>query len=260
MRHPLALLAVIFLLLASAVSRAAPEFPAPPASGAWLNGSLDLLEDPDGNLAVEDLEQAEQAGRFVAAAGRTSVGLSRSAWWLRLDLPRREAVSGGWWLEVASASLHDLRLYLPDERGGFREHRSGEAVPFAEGRDHAYRHPLFRIPPGDGPLRVYLRSYDPGGNAFPLRLWSHDELLEYRSQGNLLFGMAYGLILALLLYNLFLFTSLRDRAYFWYVLTAASALVLTLSISGHGFEYFWPERAVPWWLDRLALLAIWASA
>ncbi|MCR3869694.1 hypothetical protein K3Z93_22095, partial [Pseudomonas aeruginosa] len=55
-RHPLALLAVIFLLLASAVSRAAPEFPAPPASGAWLNGSLDLLEDPDGNLAVEDLE------------------------------------------------------------------------------------------------------------------------------------------------------------------------------------------------------------
>ena len=130
-------------------------------------------------------------------------------------------------------------------------------MPFAEGRDHAYRHPLFRIPPGDGPLRVYLRSYDPGGNAFPLRLWSHDELLEYRSQGNLLFGMAYGLILALLLYNLFLFTSLRDRAYFWYVLTAASALVLTLSISGHGFEYFWPERAVPWWLDRLALLAIW---
>ncbi|MHA5861562.1 7TMR-DISMED2 domain-containing protein, partial [Pseudomonas aeruginosa] len=109
MRHPLALLAVIFLLLASAVSRAAPEFPAPPASGAWLNGSLDLLEDPDGNLAVEDLEQTEQAGRFVAAAGRTSVGLSRSVWWLRLDLPRREAVSGGWWLEVASASLHDLR-------------------------------------------------------------------------------------------------------------------------------------------------------
>ncbi|KSM48751.1 sensor domain-containing diguanylate cyclase [Pseudomonas aeruginosa] len=257
MRHPLALLAVIFLLLASAVSRAAPEFPAPPASGAWLNGSLDLLEDPDGNLAVEDLEQTEQAGRFVAAAGRTSVGLSRSVWWLRLDLPRREAVSGGWWLEVASASLHDLRLYLPDERGGFREHRSGEAVPFAEGRDHAYRHPLFQLPPGDGSLRVYLRSYDPGGNAFPLRLWSHDELLEYRSQGNLLFGMAYGLILALLLYNLILFTSLRDRAYFWYVLTAASALVLTLSISGHGFEYFWPARAVPWWLDRLALLAFW---
>lgn len=257
MRHPLALFTVVFLLLASAASNAAPELPTGPASGVWLNGSLDLLEDPDGNLAVEDLEQAEQAGRFVAAAGRTSVGLSRSAWWLRLDLPRREAVPGGWWLEVARASLHDLRLYLPDERGGFREHRSGEAVPFAEGRDHAYRHPLFQLPPGEGPLRIYLRSYDPGGNAFPLRLWSHDELLEYRSQGNLLFGMAYGLILALLLYNLFLFTSLRDRAYFWYVLTAASALVLTLSISGHGFEYFWPERAVPWWLDRLALLAIW---
>ena len=73
MRHPLALFTVVFLLLASAASNAAPELPTGPASGAWLNGSLDLLEDPDGNLAVEDLEQAEQAGRFVAAAGRTSV-------------------------------------------------------------------------------------------------------------------------------------------------------------------------------------------
>ncbi|MBF3251382.1 hypothetical protein HKW75_19435, partial [Pseudomonas aeruginosa] len=67
-RHPLAQFAVVFLLLASAASNAAPGLPTGPASGAWLNGSLDLLEDPDGNLAVEDLEQAEQAGRFVAAA------------------------------------------------------------------------------------------------------------------------------------------------------------------------------------------------
>lgn len=57
--------------------------------------------------------------------------------------------------------------------------------------------------------------------------------------------MAYGLILALLLYNLFLFTSLRDRAYFWYVLTAASALVLTLSISGHGFSISGPSGRCP---------------
>lgn len=253
MRHPLALIAVLFLLLAGATSGAASG----PPGGAWMNGSLALLEDPDGSLQVDDLEQPERAERFVAAQGRTSVGLSRSVWWLRLDLPPREAVPGGWWLEVASSSLLDLRLYLPDGQGGYRERRSGDAVPFAEGRDHAYRHPLFRLPADDGPLRVYLRSHDPGGNAFPLRLWSHDELLEYRSQGNLLFGMAYGLILALLLYNLFLFSSLRDRACFWYVLTGASALLLTLSISGHGFEYLWPEHALPWWLNRLTLLAFW---
>ncbi|MDF5826257.1 7TM-DISM domain-containing protein [Pseudomonas aeruginosa] len=208
-----------------------------------MNGSLDLLEDPDGNLAVEDLEQTEQAGRFVAAAGRTSVGLSRSVWWLRLDLPRREAVSGGWWLEVASASLHDLRR-TPRRARRVRATSRRRAVPFAEGRDHAYRHPLFQ-PSRDGPLRVYLRSYDPGGNAFRWRLLATTNCWNTCSQGNLLFGMAYGLILALLLYNLFLFTSLRDRAYFWYVLTAASALVPTLSISGHGFGISGPSGRCP---------------
>ncbi|MGV8744046.1 7TMR-DISMED2 domain-containing protein, partial [Pseudomonas aeruginosa] len=102
MGHPIAQFAFVFLLLAGAASNAALVLLTGPASGGWLSGSLDLLEDPDGNLAVEDLEQAGQAGGFVAAAGSTSVGLIRSAWWVRLGLPRREAVSGGWWLEVDS--------------------------------------------------------------------------------------------------------------------------------------------------------------
>ncbi|WP_420902128.1 diguanylate cyclase domain-containing protein [Pseudomonas nitroreducens] len=224
------------------------------ASGAWLNDHLELLQERDGPLSLA----AVQASRdFVPANGRTSVGQSPDGWWLRLDLDRRTAPLGGWWLEVDAVNLKDLRLYIPDERGIYRETLSGEAVPFAQGRDRDYRRPLFHLPEGTGPVRIYARVYDPAGNSFPLRIWSLDDLQDHRADTSLFLGFIYGLIAALLLYNLFILLTLRDPAYFWYVLTTASALLFSLGMSGHGFEYFWPDHPVPWWLDRITLPSLW---
>lgn len=248
MRH------VFVLLLALLAGHAAAVELNSNASGAWLNGSLELLEDSSGRMS---LDEAAASRGFMPANGRTSVGQSSSAWWLRLDFDRRQPPPGGWWLEVDAVNLKDLRLYLPDDLGRYRELRSGESVPFSAGRDRDYRRPLFRLPDGNGQLRIYLRTYDPAGNSFPLRLWSLDDLQDHRADTNLLLGVIYGLIAALLLYNLFILLTLRDRAYFWYVLTTASALLFSLGMSGHGFEYFWPRQAVPWWLDRITLPSLW---
>lgn len=224
------------------------------ASGAWLNDHIDLLEERSGPLPFGAVQASTD---FVPANGRTSVGQSPHGWWLRLDLDRQAKPLGGWWLEVDAVNLKDLRLYVPDEQGHYREIRSGEAVPFANGRDRDYRRPVFHLPEGIGPLRLYMRAYDPAGNSFPLRIWSLDDLQEHRADTNLFLGVIYGLIAALLLYNLFILLTLRDPAYFWYVLTTASALLFSLGMTGHGFEYFWPDQPVPWWLDRITLPSLW---
>lgn len=248
MRH------VFVLLLALLAGQAAAVELDSHASGAWLNGSLELLEDRSGGMSLDEVTSSRE---FIPANGRTSVGQSTSAWWLRLDLDRQQTPPGGWWLEVDAVNLQDLRLYLPGEQGRYREVRSGELVPFSAGRDREFRRPLFHLPEGAGPLRIYLRTYDPAGNSFPLRIWSLDDLQEHRADTNLFLGVIYGLIAALLLYNLFILLTLRDRAYFWYVLTTASALLFSLGMTGHGFEYFWPDQAVPWWLDRITLPSLW---
>ncbi|MNZ59608.1 putative diguanylate cyclase YcdT [compost metagenome] len=226
------------------------------ASGVWLNQRMDLLEDPSGQLGIGDVRQPPIAERFRPAHGRASVGLSPHPWWQRIDVVRAGRSSGSWWLEVDAVNLRDLRIYLPDAQGNYREHLSGEQMAFLAGRDSPYRRPVFRLPDGVGPLRIYARTFDPAGNTFPMRIWSQEGLQEHRIQANLLLGIVYGLIGALLLYNLQLLLYLRDRAYFWYVLTTASALLFSLGMSGHGFEYLWPDNPVPWWLDRITLPAL----
>ena len=41
------------------------------------------------------------------------------------------------------------------------------------------------------------------------------------------------------------------------MLTTAGALLLIVSMSGHGFQYLWPGAPVPFWLDRITLPSLW---
>ena len=54
-------------------------------------------------------------------------------------------------------------------------------------------------------------------------------------------GIFYGMILIVALYNLFLFFSIRDRAYLYYVLYALSFGAFSMTQDGTGFQYLWPR-------------------
>ncbi|MBB2493704.1 diguanylate cyclase [Pseudomonas sp. UL070] len=228
------------------------------SSGQSLNKHIELLEDPSGTLDIADMADPAVQQRFVPAAGRASVGQTRNPWWIKVSLQAAREAPQQWWLEVGSVTQLDLRLYQPNGAAGWQAHESGERVSYAAGRDHDYRHMLFKLPAlSESPQTFYLRSYDPAGNSFPLRIWQLDDLTQVATDENLALGVVYGIIAALLLYNLFIFFSLRDSAYFWYVLTTAGALLMILSMSGHGFQHLWPDNPVPFWLDRVTLPSIW---
>ncbi|WP_371922942.1 diguanylate cyclase domain-containing protein [Pseudomonas sp. 2FG] len=228
------------------------------SSGLSLNAQIELLEDSGGQLTIDDMTDPAVQQRFQPAAGRTSVGQSRHPWWIKLQLARASDAPRDWWLAVGAVTLLDLRVYLPDDRSGWTQRQAGERVAHAAGRDHDYRRMLFRLPElGEQPLTLYLRSYDPAGNSFPLNIWQLSDLERQATHENLALGLIYGVILALLLYNLFILLALRDRAYLWYVLATTGGLVFILSMTGHGFQYLWPDAAVPVWLDRITLPSLW---
>ncbi|MBU0900436.1 MAG: sensor domain-containing diguanylate cyclase [Gammaproteobacteria bacterium] len=250
-------LLVLSLALASGLAHAAIELTTT-SSGSALNDRIQLLEDVGTQLTISDMANPAVQRRFKSANGRASVGQSLNPWWIKVTLQRAADAPTQWWLEVGSVTQLDLRLYWPGPNGDWLERQSGERVAHREGRDHDFRHMLFKLPTLDqSPITFYMRSYDPAGNSFPMRAWQLDDLSQKAAEENIALGVIYGIIAALLLYNLFIFCSLRDSAYFWYVLTTAGALLMILSMSGHGFQYLWPDNPVPFWLDRITLPSLW---
>lgn len=257
MRAVLFALLVILCSFGSALADTA--FLSPADSGRGLNAHISLLADPDSALSIDDLQRPDVQARFEPASGKASVGQSPHPWWIRVSVQRERDAPADWWLEVGSVTIKDMRLYLPNGSGGWDERQSGELAGFAESRDHPYRRMLFRLPPlsDQQPVTFYLRSYDPAGNSFPLKVWQLEALQAQAVGENLFLGLVYGVILAMLLYNLFIFLSLRDSAYFWYVMTTSGALLMILAMTGHGFQYLWPNGPVPFWLDRISIPALW---
>ncbi len=77
----------------------------------------------------------------------------------------------------------------------------------------------------------------------PLELWSEDYFYRRQVTETLLWGLYFGTLLALFAYNLFVFYSVRDRAYVYYVLYLGALCGLTLTISGFGKLYVWGDQS-----------------
>ena len=205
------------------------------------------LEDAAGDLRIEQVAAPANAVRFQPVQRQPiNLGLSASVYWLRITVP---APAAGQLLEVASPYLDLLDFHRPRPGGGFELVATGDHRPFAT-REIDYRHPVFRLlvnRPGDGVY--YLRVASSGALQVPLRLWTAEEFRVAALEEHFFFGLFYGLVLVMTLYNLFLYLGIRDRAYLWYVAYVALFGLFVFARNGFAFQWLWPTSV---WLGNNA--------
>ncbi len=240
---------VLVLALAPVLApRGAPAAgPPPPAAGLEVEpgeSSLDLtpalewLEDPSRSLSAADLSRPEIAARFRpwSRPGTPHLGLSRSAFWLRFNLSRAPAAPAEWLLVVGQAKLAELDVYPP----GQAPIRTGAARPLAS-RPWLDRHFALPLRLSRQPQTYLLRVASPGPLALPLTLWHPQAFLRHQLTIGMLQALYCGGVLALVLYNLFLAASLRDRRFLLYALVATSTGLAVLAVQGLGRLLLWPD-------------------
>lgn len=217
-----------------------------------LGQVMAVLEDPERDASLDEVLARDAAGQFTRHGEEVfNAGYSRSAFWLRVDLhyrADRSHGSGRWWLELAYPPLDHLELYLPDGQGGYRlAQQSGDALPFSE-RHIQHRNHLFelKLPPNQ-PQRIYMRLESQGSIQVPLNLWAPAAYLEEQSAHIYALAIIYGALLVMLFYNLFIFLSVRDRSYLYYILYIASFGLYQVSVNGLGVQFLWPDS--PWWAN-----------
>lgn len=217
-----------------------------------LGHSIDVFEDVRGTADIADITSAALADSFRRHDRDVlNAGYSRSVFWIRLDLDYRPQESQDpthWLLELAYPPLDRLDLYLPGADGKYQlAQRTGDTLPFAS-RPISLTNYLFdlKLAPGK-PLRVYLRLESQGSIQAPLTLWSPKAYMENLPGNVYVLGIIYGVLLVMLVYNLFIFVSVRDTSYLYYILYIASFGLYQVSVNGAGIEYFWPNS--PWWAN-----------
>ena len=212
------------------------ELPTGPL-GQWV----ELLVEADAPLSLPEALALQRQGAFRATEAEVpKFGSGARPVWLHLAVlntsdkpePRRLLLEVSW--------LDRLELH----------HLQGEQVIgrwLAGDSDVSLQHPVPGLgfvfepvfPPGQSDL--YLRVATPDPLVLPLRLLTPAQVEVVQRQYNYGYGLLYGFLLALILYNAMLYLGLRDRGYLDYSLYLGSFALLNLCYTGHGYAWFWPQ-------------------
>lgn len=164
---------------------------------------------------------------------------TRSAYWFNFRIKNKAESSA--YLEIGSAFMDSVWLYEVLPSGRIIERISGDHHPFSSREIHDTRF-LFHIPMrGDTVSEYYLRTETTQPHFFPLRIGNLRAFYAFSHKLNFIQGLYFGLMLIMTFYNFFLFFSVRDNSYLYYVAYSISMTFFMAFITGHFFEFLWPN-------------------
>ncbi len=235
------------MVLASCVHAAGLDLQRLDDQALNLAAYVTVLDDPSGQLELADVRALPHATRFqrVKQPERPlGFGVTGSAMWLKLDLHNTEARSRQTLLEIAYARLAEVDFYTVPTDGQVTHIRSGYTLPFVQ---RPYRHHFFVLPlelPLQSTLAVYIRIQTPNTMNAPLRLWDRDAFEHYERTDYAQQAAYFGMVLAMVLFNLMLGLSLRDLNYLLYVGFVVSMAVTIAAFNGLGYEFAWSSYPI----------------
>ncbi|MBU2864499.1 response regulator [Reinekea forsetii] len=210
----------------------------------YLGTFVELLPDKDDALSPFSIALPEWSSQWQSYdKDIINLGYATIPYWIRFRVDASASLYKQWDLVISTAVLDYIDIYQIFEDTGPRLiYRSGMQRSFANRiEDHRFSIVPLKIynEPGK-PTEFMLRVKTKGSFYMPLKLYPSGDFWSPLQKQDIFNWMFYGVILAMALYNLFLYTSVKDSAYLYYVFFISSFAMLHLSLDGYIFQHFWP--------------------
>ena len=214
-----------------------------------LGKQLEILEDKNGQLTLAEVTSTEISPKFVKSEDEIpSFGFTNSVYWVRFQLQNTSHEVETWLLEMSYPSMDLIELYTFDEKGNKTHQKQGDLFPFSN-RDVIYRNFIFQLSlKANTNKTVYMRFKSESSMILHLTVWAPITFAEKLNLEQYVYGIYYGIMIVMILYNFFLFISIRDRNYLLYVMFIGCFMLFLMALNGLAFELLWPEH--PGWANK----------
>lgn len=223
-----------------AASLAAPPLEITSQGDSFLLGKfLDVYEDKSTRQSLDDV--MKDAAFIPLGKDLMNGGFSRSAYWFRGKLVNKGAVAEKFILEADNPALDYLELHIFRNGGKHEVHKAGDHQPFFS-REIIARTFAFSVPMEQGEeAEFYVRAQTSSSILVPLIFWREAPYMQNLLWQTNFFGVIIGVSILILVYNFFLYVSLRDKNYLLYVLYILFFFLISFDVNGVAFNYFWPN-------------------
>ncbi|WP_372366988.1 7TM diverse intracellular signaling domain-containing protein [Candidatus Uabimicrobium sp. HlEnr_7] len=226
---------IIFFFIIASMLRAENHITLNKHENRYLIGKyIQFLHDKDQKLGFAEVSSQEYSSKFVQSTEIVpNMGMGKTTYWLKFTIDNQSEKRKKWVIEIKFFRIKNITLY-------YKEH--GKVLKKQSGYSHLNKkeiiHPTHVINIST-PRKTtyYLRIQNTGPFFFPIILWEENELVKNQANEYTLSFFYIGIILALALYNIFLFIILKDICYLYYVSYVLSISLLFMCTKGFIFSF-----------------------
>lgn len=200
---------------------------------------LYILEDSTNTLNFAEIQ--DRGFDFVKNdAIVPNLGITSSTFWVKFSISNQSSASH-FLLELAYPLIDEVQFFS----GDMDENpiTLGELHPFS---NREYNYPSFifdvNIEP-NSTQTFYLKLENKEQLQVPLYLGSPSSIIDGLTFKQLISSTFFGIILVMLLYNLFVYFAVREKNYLYYVIYILVIGLTQLMAQGFTFQYLWPNFA-----------------
>lgn len=208
-----------------------------------VDSHMGVLVDRTRTLAPDQVMASASAWQTITRQS-PNFGFTNDAYWFRFQINNLGQQDVARFIELPIPFIDDVQLYHYTAGQLKTSYALGDELPFAQRvvRNQNFVMPLNLAP---GANLIYIRLASSGTIEAPFRIWDPTHFYEANDDEKLLQGLVIGILLIMIVYNLFVYFSTRDINYIYYIGFVASYLFFHLSLNGYAFAYVWPS-AVRW--------------
>lgn len=197
---------------------------------------LTILEDPNGSMGVN---QVIASANFRAAEQDVpNLNISKSTFWAKFEITN-QTDEEHLILDLAQPNLDEVTFYSV-EGDRIDSLTYGDFTPVNQ-RKYKNQNYVFDLNLGINQTKTFflrVRAYDQ--IQLPLAVGTVLKVHEHLNFKDILFGIFAGIMLAILLYNMFIYFKTKERIYGLYILYLGVIFVTQANLQGYTLRFFWP--------------------
>ena len=193
-----------------------------------LNRHISILKDTSGKWNIREVTSDSLSSMFVKVnKDAPNFGFSSSVFWIRFRVidtltaieKKDENFSDNWLLINKYPSLEDVRLYYRDSLDGNFIEKNAGLISFVKSNTIHNIEFVSQLPVQKNMLKTfYLRISTPSPVIISFQIMSIRSFLHRHSKRLFFYGIMFGIFFLIIIYNSFLYFSIKEKTYLFYVL------------------------------------------
>jgi len=210
-----------------------------------IGDSVYLFEDADSSFDLDMIRLKEAESPEIWERSQSNIpsrGFTSSAYWVTLVLKNDTSTSCPLVLEIPYPLLDKVSFYKPHKKLGYSREDVGDSLPIRL-RKNFHRNFIFDVvlDPFQS-KRLYIKIESRDTLQLPLNVWAPSAYRQHDHDEQYVLGIYYGIMFVMIVYNFFLFITLRDEPTFYYIAFLFCFVSAQMTLNGFFQEYIAPDN------------------